>query len=49
MDPAAFLARTATRHLPPDTHTKHVTRSSLGETTTPGPRNLAVNLPIDRD
>ena len=54
MNPAAFPAPAA----PGDeqlslpmvyTHTKRVARSSLGETTSPRPRNLVVNLPIDGD
>jgi hypothetical protein len=48
MNPAAFAASDGNQARG-YTHTKHVTRSSLGETTTPRARNLVVNLPIDRD
>ena len=47
MNPAAFPGFAAPDHLSLYTHSKHVARSSLGETTTPRPRNLVVNLPID--
>ena len=49
MNPAAFAAPQHPAIYRPYTHTKRVARSSLGETTTPRPRNLVVNLPIDGD
>ena len=48
MNPAAFPSSHANRAPALYTHSKRVARSSLGETTTPRPRNLVVNLPIDR-
>ena len=50
MNPAVFPGSHGTRagHLAPFTRIrKRVARSSLGETTTPRPRNLVVNFPID--
>ncbi len=49
MNPAGFAGSDGNRAATPYTHTKRVARSSLCETTTPRARNLAVNLPIDRD
>jgi hypothetical protein len=47
MNPAVFPGSAPPDHLPLYTHSKHVTRSSLGETATPRPRSLVVNLPLD--
>ena len=48
MNPAAFPGSAAPEAIYRlYTHTKRVARSSLGETTTPRPCNLVVNLPID--
>ena len=48
MNPAAFPGSHGTRASTPFyTHSRRVARSSLGETTTPRPRNLVVNLPLD--